>query len=274
MFRGIGQLRLRAAVHRQLDPEAWDGPGLSPANRLLALAILLVTGVAILRTEPLVAAGRGPLFDAVELAFAAAFAAELALRTWSAGEVPRFGGLRGRMRFLATPGAVLDIVVIAASLLPAFAGGLLPFRLLRVAALVRLAKLGHLSRSVRNLAAAVFERRHELVLTVVLALALMVVGATAMWVVEGPVQPDKFGSIPRAMWWAAVTLLTIGYGDVYPVTVAGRILAVLVAIAGVGLIAMPAGILAAAFSDVLRRARREGTEGEGTDRPDEPLGGA
>lgn len=221
-----------------------------------------MTAVAIVRTEPLVAAGRQRWFDMVELAFAALFAVELALRAWSAGEDARFAGVAGRARFLFTPGALIDLLVIAASLLPAFAGGLLPFRLLRVAALVRLAKLGHLSRSVRHLVAAVFERRHELILTVVLALALMVVGATAMWVVEGPVQPDKFGSIPRAMWWAAVTLLTIGYGDVYPVTVAGRVLAVVVAIAGVGLIAMPAGILAAAFSDVLQRSRREGSGGE------------
>src|SRR5690606_28477353 len=98
---------------------------------------------------------------------------------------------------------------------------------------------------------------YELCFTVAIALVLIVLGASAMWAAEGALQPEKFGSIPRAMWWAAVTLTTIGYGDVYPVTALGKLIAVAVALAGIGLIAMPAGILAAAFSDALQRSRGE-----------------
>jgi voltage-gated potassium channel len=74
-----------------------------------------------------------------------------------------------------------------------------------------------------------------------------------MYWVEGPIQPDKFGSIPRSLWWAVITMTTIGYGDVYPITSMGRVIASLVAIAGIGLIAMPTGILAAAFSDAIQK---------------------
>ena len=88
------------------------------------------------------------------------------------------------------------------------------------------------------------------------AIGLLVFGATALYLVEGHIQPDKFGSIPRSLWWAIITLTTIGYGDVYPVTVVGKIIAGFVAICGIGLIAMPTGILAAAFSDAMERSRR------------------
>lgn len=76
---------------------------------------------------------------------------------------------------------------------------------------------------------------------------------------EADSQPDKFGSIPRSLWWSVVTLTTVGYGDVYPVTPLGKFFSGLVAIAGIGLIAMPTGILAAAFSDAVQR--RKGAKG-------------
>jgi voltage-gated potassium channel len=107
----------------------------------------------------------------------------------------------------------------------------------------------------RHLTQALRERRYELSLTAFLAAFVMTFGAAALWWAEGEIQPDKFGSIPRAMWWATVTLTTIGYGDVFPVTPLGKVFAGLVAVAGIGLIALPTGILAAAFSDALQRER-------------------
>jgi voltage-gated potassium channel len=92
--------------------------------------------------------------------------------------------------------------------------------------------------------------------------ALLLISASALYVLEGGAQPDAFGSIPRAMWWSVATLTTVGYGDVVPVTALGRVFATLTAITGVGLIAMPAGILASAFSDAMQRKRdREDKDG-------------
>ena len=87
---------------------------------------------------------------------------------------------------------------------------------------------------------------------------MLIVGATLLYVVERDVQPEAFGSIPRAMWWAIATLTTVGYGDVYPATTLGKFLAGLVALSGIGLVAMPAGILASALSTAYqeRKAHR------------------
>jgi voltage-gated potassium channel len=102
---------------------------------------------------------------------------------------------------------------------------------------------------------AIHSRRYELLLTLVAALFVMLISATLLYLVEGPLQPDKFGSIPRALWWSVVTLTTIGYGDVYPESPLGRVLAACTAVTGVGLIAAPAGILAGAFNDAIQRRR-------------------
>jgi hypothetical protein len=124
-----------------------------------------------------------------------------------------------------------------------------------------LAKLGRMSTALRNLSLAITSRRYEFFVTMGLALCLLLFGATALYWIEGPLQPDKFGSIPRALWWSVITLTTIGYGDVYPRIPAGKFVAGLFAIAGVGVIALPTGILAAAFSDAVQRGmgRNNGT---------------
>ncbi len=121
-----------------------------------------------------------------------------------------------------------------------------------------LARLSRFTLAFQDLAKAVVARRFELFVTLALAGFLLLFGATALYVVEGDIQPDKFGSIPRALWWSIITLTTVGYGDVSPVTPLGKFLASLVALAGIGLVAMPTGIMAAAFSDAMERRRKGG----------------
>lgn len=105
-------------------------------------------------------------------------------------------------------------------------------RLLRLGRLLRLAKLGRFSQAFRDIAFAVSKRRYELVVSLVIASVLMLVSASLLYVVEGDGQPDAFGSIPRAMWWSMATLTTVGYGDIVPLTVLGRVLATFTAVMG------------------------------------------
>ncbi|HIJ44269.1 MAG TPA: two pore domain potassium channel family protein [Rhodospirillaceae bacterium] len=137
-------------------------------------------------------------------------------------------------------------------------------RLVRVLRLLRLARESEWANAFKLLGQAITERRRELVLSFGFVGAILLVAATVLFVVEGAAQPEAFGSIPRALWWAIATLTTIGYGDVYPITALGKVCASIVAITSIAIIAMPTGIMAAAFSDVFSKFRRKkGERGDG-----------
>lgn len=261
-------MRLRAALYRQLEPAAWGRPGLSPLNRLLVAAIIIATLLAIIETEPLLTRGKEHWFAWAQIGFGLLFIAEYAGRIWSLAEAPGpVSVARRRWQFMRSVGGIIDLVVILATFLPFIAPNAAAFRLLRLIRIVGLARLGRLSLAMHSVGEAIHSRRYELAVTAGLAAMLLILGASGLYWLEGEIQPDKFGSIPRALWWAVITMTTIGYGDVYPITAAGRFVASLVAIAGIGLIAMPTGIIAAAFSDAMQRnrARYEATDDELTD---------
>ena len=108
-----------------------------------------------------------------------------------------------------------------------------------------------------NIGKAIYNRRHELLISIMLATVIMIFSSSILYLVEGAAQPEHFGSIPRAMWWSIATLTTVGYGDAYPITALGKIFAAITAIAGIGLIAMPTGILAASFSEAIKKETKE-----------------
>jgi voltage-gated potassium channel len=240
-----------------LEPHPHGEPGLSPANKFLVLFIILASAFAILETEPTLYAGRATLFRAAELLFGGIFSVEYLLRLWIAPENPAYAGKRlPRFRYAVSAPAIIDLLAIVPTLASLGAGGgSVLLRFFRVLRILRVAKLGRMSDAWHDVATAIHERRHELLLTISIAGFVLLVASTLMYWAEADAQPDKFGSIPRSMWWCIITLTTVGYGDAYPVTVLGRFLSGFVALAGIGLIAMPTGILAAAFSDVVQRRR-------------------
>jgi voltage-gated potassium channel len=245
---------LRARLYRQLDPEA-RRRGLSPTNIALAVFIVFASLVAIVATEPTIHNRNARLFVIAEWVFGGVFVVEYLARLWVAPERPGpEGGWRKRLRFMLSFSGLIDLLTIIATLTPgAPAGPLLrAFRLLRV---LRLAKLGRMSSAWRYIGEAISSRRAELFLSLFFGVGLMVVSATLLYLVEGDAQPDKFGSIPRSLWWAVATLTTIGYGDIFPITPLGKLLASVTAVTSIGLIALPTGILAAAFSDAMARHR-------------------
>lgn len=246
---------LRARLYRALDVS--QRTRLSRLNIALIVVIVLSVAVAVLDTEASIAVPMAPLFRWLDLIFLIVFGIEYLARLWSAPENPRYAHpLWGRLRWMVSPAAIIDLLALAPALIFAGATPAYLFRLFRLLRILRLAKLGRFSRAWGLMADAVASRRAELLLTLAAAGMVMLVSACLLYLIEGDTQPDKFGSIPRAMWWAVITMTTIGYGDVFPVTPLGKLVAGLTAIAGIGLIAAPTGILAAAFSDAAQRHRQ------------------
>jgi voltage-gated potassium channel len=238
---------LRSRVHRQLSPEG----RMTHTARFLILAILVATVLAIAETEPLAADGNELWFRVAELGFAAIFSVEYGLRLWCAPEA----GM-SRLRWMRTPTAIIDIVAILGSLLPFVGANTMLLRMLRVVRMVRIAKLGRFSRAFAITERAIRSRASHLGVALMLFLFFLVGSATLIYLIEGDLQPDKFGSIPRSLWWTSVTMTTVGYGDVVPVTPFGKIVAALISIGGIVLIAIPTGIMAAAFSDEFAEEER------------------
>lgn len=254
MMTAIDHARVR--LYDKLESSGTNGRGLSWVNRLSIFLILASILLAILESEPAIAAGRQRYFMWAEIGFGLFFAAEYLARVWVSVENPRYGNSPwGRLRYMCTPAALLDLLAIAPLFLMMAGSEAFMLRLVRMLRVLRLARLGRFSTALAAVTEAVQSRRFELLASIGFALCLLIVTSTLMYLLEADVQPEIFGSIPRAMWWSVITLTTVGYGDSFPVTVVGRILAGVTAITGIGLIAMPTGILAAAFSDALQARR-------------------
>jgi voltage-gated potassium channel len=253
--------RIRHTLYQQLDSGAANDRGLSLLNRMIIALIIVSVCVVVIESEPVFHAGLEDWFYAFEVTVGTIFLLEYLARLWVCVEDPRFSdGLKGRLRYMVSPAAVLDLIAV----LPLFLYLLGPeayiVRVARLLRVIRLAKLGRFSHAVSAVGDALSERKFELLASFLFSVILLLITSTLMYLVEARHQPEVFGSIPRAMWWSAITLTTVGYGDAYPVTVAGRVLASLTAVLGIGLIAMPTGILAAAFSNALQSRRQRKDE--------------
>jgi voltage-gated potassium channel len=250
---------LRRETYCQLEPTARAGRGLSPINIVLMILIIVTVAAAISETEPLIAHGREQLFRDLEALVGGVFLIEYVARVWSAVENSKFAGSRlPRLRYALTPIALIDLLAILPALFAFSGGSTLVLRFFRVLRMLRLAKLGRTSRAWEHIRDAIYERRHEFGLILGLLGIAVLTSASLLYWAEADAQPDKFGSIPRALWWAIVTLTTIGYGDAYPVTPIGQMLAGFIAIIGVCLVALPTGLFAASFTEAMQRHRERG----------------
>ena len=247
---------LRHRVYRELFASAREDGKLTLTNKVIVVMILASVALAIIGTERQLAVDNRTVLRWAEFGFGVAFLIEYLARFWSAAEKPGDGSAtQKRLGWAFSFFALVDLAVVVASLIPMLVTGAPIFRLIRLFRLASLLRFGEFSNALRALSTAIVERRYDLAVTGALAGVLVLVGATALYWAEGAQQPEAFGSIPRAMWWSIITLTTVGYGDVSPVTTLGKCLAAIVALGGIGLVAMPTGIVAAAFSDAMQNHR-------------------
>ncbi|MCE1237636.1 MAG: cyclic nucleotide-gated ion channel/potassium channel family protein [Hyphomicrobiales bacterium] len=217
-----------------------------------AIIVLIVVNVAsvILETVPELRVRFGDVFLAIEVGTVVLFALEYLARVWVSDEhVPlkRYGRIGARARYVMSASALVDLLAVAPSLV-GFAFGVYDVGVFAVFRLLRFLKLARYSAGMSSLVNAVASERRALAASAVIMAGLIVTAASLMHAIEGDIQPDRFGSIPVAMYWAVTTLTTVGYGDIVPVTGAGRALAGVVMLFGFCMFALPVGIIATAFA--------------------------
>ena len=221
----------------------------------LLLLILLNVLVVLLESVAGLNEKYGEIFHHFEMISVLVFSLEYVLRLWVCTERGEFAeGRGGRLRYVVTPMALVDL----AAILPFYLPLLFPFdarmlRLIRLVRLLRLLKVIRYSESLRIFTDVYRMKKSELAMVFLVILFLLVFASAVIYHVEQEAQPVAFSSIPAAMWWGVATLTTVGYGDIYPVTPLGKFFGGIIALLGIGLFALPAGILGSGFVGALRR---------------------
>jgi voltage-gated potassium channel len=249
-------LRVRRRVYEILhNPRSGDGCGRAIGLGLLLLIAANVTA-NIVETDAKIAAAAPEFFRIFELVSVVIFTIEYLLRLWSSVEDPRFAGRAGRLRMLLSPMALIDLAAIAPFYVTLVAPSSIDMRYLRVLRLLRIFRLlrsRRVAESFGMLTRVVQAKRVEIGVTVAVVGAAMLLSAGAMYMVERG-QPDtQFTSIPRTMWWAIVTITTIGYGDMVPQTAMGQIVGGFVGFLGICALALPVGIVSSGFIEEINR---------------------
>ncbi len=184
------------------------------------------------------------------------FSVEYFLRLWSIAEKnPNSKALKQRWQWIKSPNALIDLIAILPAIITLF--GSVDLRIMRILRLFRLLKLTRYFSSLKILLIVLKREQGSFQAVLFILMVMLITASTGIYLFENSAQPDEFESIPESMWWAVVTLTTVGYGDVTPITTGGKIFGAIITILGVGFAALPAGILASGLASELNQRRDE-----------------
>src|SRR6476620_7679599 len=245
---------LRRRVYHVLEQGPVGDRVSKVVDRFLVVLILVNLIAVALESIPEYEARYGAAFAAIELFSLLVFTLEYVLRLWSAvehGPHQHMAPMRARLKYALSPAGIIDLIAV----LPFWFAMVLPgdLRVVLVFRMVRFFKFARYSPAMRSLLDVLYNERRALFGCLVIALGSALVAASLMHLAEGNVQPEKLGTIPDALWWSIVTIGTIGYGDVVPVTALGKLIATATIFLGLIMMALPVGIIATAFADQIHR---------------------
>jgi voltage-gated potassium channel len=244
---------LKTRIYGILEPGDEDSKYFDPF--IMGLIVLNVAAV-VLETVDSIYSAYAPLFHIFDVFSVAVFTVEYILRVWSSTVDCRFKDpVRGRLRFMITPMALVDLMAVLPFYLPVFFPDMRFMRAMRLFRLFRVLKLARYSESLQTFVDVLRLKKEELLLMLFAIMILLVISSSLMYEAENAAQPEAFASIPAAMWWGIVTLATVGYGDIYPITPWGKFIGSIVVLLGIGLFALPTGVLASGFAVVLTRRK-------------------
>ena len=250
---------LRYRIYQLLE-KAEDG---DRASRLVDIGLFILVSVNVLavslETIDSLHRAYADIFLWIEVVSVFLFTLEYGLRFWSvaaSADERGMSSLKARLSYVLSPTGIIDLVAILPSLLPLLFGSI-DLRWLRILRLARLFKFSHYTSALEDLISSVRRESQSFVATIYLLFLALMISSTLIYVFEHELQPENFGSIPESMWWSFVTLTTVGYGDVVPITAAGRAIAGLTALMGVCVVALLTGIVATGFSKQMAMKQSE-----------------
>jgi len=223
-------------------------------DRLITLVILLSVTEIILESVDSIGSVYGAQLAMFETFSVAFFTLEFLLRLWSNGSRHSDSDWKGRKDYIFSFHGLVDII----SILPFYLQAIFPgadLRVLRLLRLTRLLKLSHYSTAIEDLASAIYAERRSFGAVVYLLSIAIVASSTLMYYAEAAVQPEKLASIPHAIYWSVITLTTVGYGDISPITPVGKAIAIVTAFLGIATLAIFSGIVATSFANQLARKK-------------------
>ena len=209
----------------------------------------------------------GVLLNTVEIVTSAFFAVDYVLRVWTARCLyPTLTPGKATVRYVSSIGGLIDLVSFLPTFLPVFfPSGMVAFRMFRVVRIFRLFRINAYYDSLHVITEVLRGKRQQLLSSVFIILTLMLASSLCMYSLEHEAQPEVFRNAFSGIWWSVSTLLTVGYGDIYPITTAGKIFGIVITFLGVGMVAIPTGIISAGFVDQYSRIKRISEYGQASD---------
>ncbi len=232
---------------------------------IFLIALILANVLAVfLEGLPELEQWHDTIFLPFEVFSVLVFTIEYVLRLWSCVDRQAAAGtgpLKTRIKWMVSPLGLVDLLAIAPFylflFLPASSQSLLILRIFRGVRLLRIFKLTRYSPALHVLKSVLLKEARTLAVVAFILLVILIVASYGIYILEKDVQPEAFGHVALALWWAVVSLTTVGYGDIVPISAMGRFFAGIVALVGIAMMALPAGIMASGFSTVMRRREKE-----------------
>lgn len=228
---------------------------------LFIIGLIIVNVLIVILDTFALPARLKSIFSVIETVSVIIFTGEYILRLWTADLLfPSLGPVKSRLRYMVSFMALIDLFAI----LPFYIPFLIPvdlrvLRTLRVIRLFRLFKVNRYTNALSKIGDVFKRKASQLFSSMLIVFLLMIIASVIMYNVENPAQPEVFSNAFSGLWWAIATLTTVGYGDIYPITAAGKILSAIIALLGIGLVAVPTGIVSSGFMEQIDD--KEGKDG-------------
>ena len=227
-------------------------------NTFFAFLIIFSIVLVVIGTEFTSGSIAEKITNTFENSIGVIFVIEYLIRCFVSPLSKRYGkGLKGILRYLLTPSSIIDLIAIAPIFLGIVGSEIYLVRIIRLARIFRLGKVGKFQNAFGHIIYAILSRIEELKIIGLYTGVLTLISSTLLYFTEGKIQPEAFGTIPKAMWWSIITITTVGYGDTYPISTLGRIITAITALAGISVIAIAAGLISSGFDEAIQNSRNK-----------------